>query len=82
MKKTSDELQKGSASATIKGQEIDLRLEISELEAQLHHVAKRIAARSCISMVDYSDYNRLNAALKERTDHYLGFTKKFMLSLR
>ena len=82
MKITSDELPKGQASVTIKHQEMDRRIELSEQENKCIGIAQKIAKKEGISMVDYSDYNREMAALKEMTDNYLNFTDKFKMSLR
>lgn len=82
MKKTSDELEKGKASVTIKHQELDRRIELQECENKCIELANKIGSQKSVSPAEYADYNSQMARLKEMTDNYLTFTDKFKMSLR
>ena len=81
MKQTKEPLPPHTTNQSIKEQEMDLRLRISETERSLIRTAQHIAEGKGISMVDYSDYNRQMASMKQLTTEYLNFTRKYRNSL-
>lgn len=82
MKKDKNTISGLSTIITLRQEAHDKALEIQECENRCIQLAKLIATKKGISMVDYANYNLEMSELREKTAYFLIFTEKYKLSLR